>query len=78
MSTMELAELYEKALALEPATRWTFAERLLTSVPMESQPEIERFWRSEVRQRLEELRSGIVTCIPWEDAMAQMEQIIVE
>ena len=78
MTNTEMTELYEKALALEPASRWTLAERLLTSVPMESHPEIERFWRSEVRQRLEELRSGKVTGIPWEDAMAQMEQIIGE
>ena len=78
MNHREMSDLYEQALTLEPASRWSLAEQLLASVPVGTDLENERFWRSEVSGRLAELRSGAVSPIPWEDAMASVENIIRE
>ncbi len=78
MSTTQPADLFEKAMVLEPEARWSLATRILESIPVESVPEIEHYWRIEVGQRLEELRSGTVTPVPWDEAIAKMESIIGE
>ena len=73
-----MTELYEKALTLGPASRWALAERLLASIPLDSPPEVEDFWRKEVRERLHELRSKTVDLVTWENTIADMERIICE
>jgi putative addiction module component (TIGR02574 family) len=47
-------------------------ERLTASLPMD--PEIEAAWTAEIERRLEELKSGRVKTISWDEARMTIEQ----
>ena len=59
----ELAEISKAALALTLDERTILANRLAESLHAESDPEIERAWKEEIRRRVEEVRSGSVELI---------------
>ncbi|HUH01122.1 MAG TPA: addiction module protein [Kofleriaceae bacterium] len=60
-------QLYEDAQELTPEERAILALQLLDSIG-ESEPEIERAWRDEVRQRLEDIDAGRATLTSWDEA----------
>ena len=60
------------ALQLSESERFELIERLTASLPMD--PEIEAAWTVELERRLEELKSGQVQTISWEDARKTIEQ----
>jgi putative addiction module component (TIGR02574 family) len=69
-----LAEkLLQEALALPEDARVDLAEALLESVEHEPADEgVEEAWSAEARRRLEEVRSGAVKPVPWEEAEKQI------
>lgn len=78
MSNTQSTVLFEQALALEPESRRSLAVRILASIPIQGDPDVEGFWRQEVSKRLDDLQTGSVTPVSWDETMARMEQIINE
>lgn len=62
-----LTALDEAALALPPADRLAFAEKILASALAELPPELETAWDTEVQRRREEYLSGKTRLVPLEE-----------
>ena len=69
-----LAEkLLQEALALPEDARVDLAEALLEGVEHAPADQgVEEAWSTEARRRLEEVRSGAVKPVPWEEAEKQI------
>ena len=65
-------ELLRQALELDPRAREELATLLLESVPCESQEEVDAAWEATIRRRVQELESGAVQTIPWEDVRRKL------
>jgi putative addiction module component (TIGR02574 family) len=62
-------KLLEEALSLSEDARVDLAEALLQSVEPETADEgAEAAWSKEAKRRLEEVRTGSVRAVPWEEA----------
>jgi putative addiction module component (TIGR02574 family) len=62
-------KLLQAALSLPEDVRVELAEALLESLDHEpSDDDTHAAWSSEAKRRLEEVRSGDVTAVPWEEA----------
>ena len=59
-------EIESKALQLPPEERARQAQRLISSLDQESDPDAEQVWLAEAERRLDELESGKVASIPAE------------
>ena len=57
-------ELESKALKLPPKERARLAERLISSLDRESDPDAGRLWLQEAERRLDELESGNASGVP--------------
>jgi putative addiction module component (TIGR02574 family) len=65
-------ELYKKALGLDEKERASLAARLIESLDTETEEGVEAAWLAEVERRMEELDSGKVQSIPWEELRARL------
>jgi putative addiction module component (TIGR02574 family) len=65
-------ELYQKALDLEQKERAALAARLIESLDREVEEGVEAAWLAEVERRMEELDSGKVQSIPWDEVRARL------
>jgi putative addiction module component (TIGR02574 family) len=66
-------KLLQEALSLPEDARVDLAEALLESVENEPADEgVEEAWSAEAKRRLEEVRSGVVKPVPWEEAERQI------
>lgn len=75
--SQEAAELLKKALALPPEARAALAGSLLESLDDEPADEgVEAAWSAEIKRRIEELDSGKVKPIPWEEARRQIADLL--
>ena len=76
MTTL-VEELSQKARTLSPEDRARLAEDLLASLEdgSESAAEVEAAWEYEIRQRVEEVKSGTAKLIPAEDVYAETRRI---
>jgi putative addiction module component (TIGR02574 family) len=74
--TQEVAELLQKALALPPEARAALAGSLLESIDGTVDASAEEEWNKEIARRIEELDSGKVKPIPWEEARRQISAIL--
>jgi putative addiction module component (TIGR02574 family) len=74
--TQEVAELLQKALALPPEARAALAGSLLESIDGTVDASAEEEWNREIARRIEELDSGKVKPIPWEEARRQISTIL--
>jgi len=63
----ELDELLEKALQLPPEAREALATQLYESLDAGVDEDVDAAWHEEIRTRMEEIRSGKVKTIPWEE-----------
>jgi putative addiction module component (TIGR02574 family) len=64
----EVAELLKNALSLPVEARATLVDYLLASLDAQVDPGAEETWREEIHLRLQQIDSGAVKMIPWEDA----------
>jgi putative addiction module component (TIGR02574 family) len=64
----EPAELLRDALTLPPEARSALVESLLASLDAEIDDNAHEAWREEIRRRLQQIDSGAVNMIPWDDA----------
>ncbi len=65
-------ELYRKALDLDEKERAALAARLIESLDTEIEEGVEAAWLVEIERRMEELDSGKVRSIPWEEVRARL------
>jgi putative addiction module component (TIGR02574 family) len=64
--TEKVADLLKQALALPPEARSALASYLLASLEDATADEgVELEWEQEIARRVDELRTGSVTTIPW-------------
>jgi putative addiction module component (TIGR02574 family) len=65
-------DLYRKALDLDERERAALAARLIESLDTELEEGVEAAWLAEVERRMEELDSGKVQSIPWDEVRARL------
>ena len=65
--TQEAQELLRKALALPENERAELAENLISSLDTSVELDVDAAWQKEVARRLDDVQSGEVKTIPWED-----------
>ena len=73
MST-EPNNLLEQALALPDTDRAALAASLFRSLDTEIDPDADELWDAEIKRRLDEIRSGEVELIPWDQMLAKMKR----
>jgi len=59
-------KVYDKALSLPADARIGLVERLLSSLNLPTQPEIDRLWADEAERRVAQIDRGEVELIPGE------------
>jgi putative addiction module component (TIGR02574 family) len=64
----EAADLLREALSLPQEQRAALIDSLLESLDSEVDEDAEEAWRQEIYRRLQQIDSGAVELIPWEDA----------
>ncbi len=71
--TQEVSDLLKKALALPPEARAELADSLLESLDREPAEEgVEAAWSEEIQRRIEEIDSGKVQMIPYEEVRRRL------
>lgn len=66
MTTAVASEILTKALQQAEADRAQIAEALIASLDGQADPEIDRAWQEEIEERIHELDTGAIQCVPWE------------
>jgi putative addiction module component (TIGR02574 family) len=74
--TQEVADLLKKALALPAEARAALAGSLLESIDGTVDASAEEEWNQEIAKRIEELDSGKVKPVPWDEARRQISAIL--
>jgi putative addiction module component (TIGR02574 family) len=71
--TSELSEILKKALALPPEARATIAGSLLESLKdVPADEGVQGAWSEEIERRIEEIDSGKVQMIPYEEVRRRL------
>ena len=68
----EAAEILNEALALPPEQRAALADSLLNSLDTEVDGDVEQAWQEEIERRIESVRNGTATLVPWEEVQARL------
>jgi putative addiction module component (TIGR02574 family) len=68
----EPAELLRDALSLPAEARAALVETLLESLDVQVDDDAEAAWRQEIYRRLQQIDSGAVRLIPWDDAKSHL------
>jgi len=74
--TQEAADLLKKALALPAEERGDLASTLIDSLDATVDENVEAAWQQEIRRRMEDLRSGKVGAIPWDDVREKARSLL--
>ncbi|MFY9842135.1 MAG: addiction module protein [Terriglobales bacterium] len=73
----DVSELLKKALALPPEARAALAGSLLASLDDEPADEgVEAAWNEEIKRRIEEIDSGKVQMIPYEEVRRRLAALL--
>ena len=67
MTTAITDEILDKALRQPETDRARIAEALIASLDAQSDREVERAWQHEINNRLHEIDTGTLKCVPWEE-----------
>jgi putative addiction module component (TIGR02574 family) len=67
-----VVELFDEASELDEHDRATLAGLLLENIEQEPDPDVEEAWKLEIARRIEELDSGSVSLVPWEEVKAKL------
>jgi putative addiction module component (TIGR02574 family) len=70
--SVTVEELIRQALKLDPKARAELAALILESLPTESAEEVDAAWEAEIRRRVQQLESGSVKTIPWEEVRERL------
>jgi putative addiction module component (TIGR02574 family) len=74
--TMEAGELLKQALTLSDKERADLASSLIDSLDPTFDANAELAWQEEIARRLEEIESGKVKSIPWEEVRRKGKAIL--
>ena len=66
------AEVLRDALALSPEARAALIDSLIGSLDQTVDPAAEEAWREEIHRRLQQIDTGAVQLIHWEDARRRL------
>ncbi len=72
VASLSLDQIEAAAARLSADEREELIQRLI-ELENPADPEVEAAWDDEIARRLEEVRSGKVQCIPYEEVMAEMQ-----
>lgn len=70
----ESHNLLEQALALSDTDRAALAASLFRSLDTEIDPDADELWDAEIKRRLDEIKSGEVELVPWEQMLSKMNR----
>jgi putative addiction module component (TIGR02574 family) len=68
----DAAEVLRDAMALSPEVRAALIESLIGSLDQAVDAAAEEAWREEIHRRLQQIDSGAVSLIPWEEARRRL------
>jgi putative addiction module component (TIGR02574 family) len=68
----ELKQIFREALDLPDDERATLAGLLIESLEEAPDPDVESAWAAEAERRWQEIESGAVQTIPWEEVKAKL------
>ena len=69
----EVDEILRHALALPPEARAALIGPLIESLDPSVDEGAEEAWRAEIHRRIQEIDSGAVQLIPWEEARRRLQ-----
>jgi putative addiction module component (TIGR02574 family) len=67
-------KLFEEAMRLDPKERAALMRLLVDTLDAESEDGADEAWQAEIERRIEELDSGQVQAVPWEELRARLYQ----
>ena len=70
--TSQAEKLFKDAMRLPPESRAALAGSLLSSLEPSADEDAAAAWRAEVVSRLEEIDSGQVRLVTWEEAQSEI------
>lgn len=70
-----VTELAERAMSLPVEQRARLAEQILSTLDPQDDS-VEQAWDQEIRKRLDEIDSGLVTAIPANEAFAKVRKAL--
>ena len=76
--TKEAAELLRQALALTERERADLACTLMDSLDTAVDDNVEVAWQEEIRRRIEDVRSGKVSLVSWDDVRDRARRVLDE
>jgi putative addiction module component (TIGR02574 family) len=76
--TKQVVELFERASDLSDGDRAMLAGLLIESLEREHESDVESAWFHEVEQRLQELNSGTVKTVPWQQVRDKLFRLLHE
>ncbi|PAX51514.1 addiction module protein [Brunnivagina elsteri] len=71
-----LEQLTEELLSLPSTSRALLADKLVESLEFNTDPEIQRAWVNQPKQRRDEVRNGSVQTISGEEALEQVRRLL--
>jgi len=66
-------QLYDDALSLPDSDRAELAARLIETLDPEVDRDVEAAWAKEIEHRTEQLDSGAVSPVPWNEARRRLQ-----
>ena len=76
--TRAAEKILAEALALDTQERADVAAKLIASLDGEPEEDVEAAWAAEAERRIEEIESGRVELVPWEDVERRIEREILK
>ncbi|MGB3294573.1 MAG: addiction module protein [Phormidesmis sp.] len=73
---MSIDQLTQEALSLPDDLRLQLVEKLLSSLEADVDEAVQSEWLSKAKNRLDDIRSGLVQPVSGEEALAQVRQIL--
>ncbi|WP_333873108.1 addiction module protein [Methylobacter sp.] len=73
-----IEQIAEEALALPSDARALLADRLVESLDPLEDVYIRQLWAAEARTRRDDVRSGVVTTIPGQDALERVRKSVAK
>ena len=68
----DLKQLFREAFELSESERATLAGLIIESLEPPPDPDVEEAWAEEAERRWNEIESGAVRTIPWEEVRAKL------
>jgi len=67
-------KIFDEALTLPADARVSLIEKLLVSLNLPTQPEIDKLWADEAEKRISEIDKGIVKLIPGDEVFRKIRR----